>query len=179
MTATLPPLPVPTGYVQPRFVRDPDVRTGYFTAEQMATYALAAIAAQAQPAPIVVQPEPMQSFADRIKNGIADHLSDNAPMRRYDLAEIDELIRSVEIRADMLATTPPVVQPVQPTPLDVLTALRRVVAADDAHASVHAADSDDVARMVEWAEAFDEARETLALHGIGSPGAPSTTGGAA
>ena len=44
MTATLPPLPAPTGYVLPLFN---DVRTDYFTADQMHTYALAAIAAQA------------------------------------------------------------------------------------------------------------------------------------
>ena len=43
-----------------------------------------------------------QSFADRVKNGIADHLADNMPMKRYDLAEIEAMIRSVEIRADLL-----------------------------------------------------------------------------
>ena len=41
-------------------------------------------------------------------------------------------------------------------------ALRRIIASDDAHHTIHAADGDDVARMVEYAEAFDAARAALA-----------------
>ncbi len=37
-------------------------------------------------------------------------------------------------------------------------ALVRIIAVDDAHATIHAPDGDDVARMIEWAEAFDAAR---------------------
>jgi hypothetical protein len=45
---------------------------------------------------------PLQAFADAVKHGIAAHLSDSQPLRQYDLAEIDEMVRSVEIRADLL-----------------------------------------------------------------------------
>ena len=127
MTATLPPLPAPGKPYNPWRESIENVITGgnYLCSGEFrellsaldegyaAIDALAAIAAQAQPASQV----PMQSFADRVKNGIADYISDNMPMRRYDLAEIDALIRSVEIRADRVAATPPAVQPVQPTPL--------------------------------------------------------------
>ena len=40
-------------------------------------------------------------------------------------------------------------------------ALVRIIAVDDAHATIHAPDGDDVARMIEWAEAFDAARAAL------------------
>lgn len=42
--------------------------------------------------------------------------------------------------------------------LAMLAALQRLVAVDDAHATLHATDGDDVARMIEYAEAFDQAR---------------------
>lgn len=41
-------------------------------------------------------------------------------------------------------------------------ALVRIIAADDAHATIHAPDGDDMARMIEWAEAFDAARALAA-----------------
>jgi len=40
-------------------------------------------------------------------------------------------------------------------------ALTRLVAVDDAHATLHALDGDDIARMIEHAKAFDAARQTL------------------
>jgi hypothetical protein len=45
---------------------------------------------------------------------------------------------------------------------DLLAALRRIVASDDAHATLHAPDDDDIARMVEYAAAFDNARAAIA-----------------
>lgn len=45
---------------------------------------------------------------------------------------------------------------------DLLAALRRLIAALDAHATVHAADGDDVARMLEYAQAEDAARAAIA-----------------
>lgn len=41
-------------------------------------------------------------------------------------------------------------------------ALLRIIAVDDAHATIHAPDGDDVARMLEWAAAFDAARALAA-----------------
>lgn len=45
---------------------------------------------------------------------------------------------------------------------DLLAALQRLVASDDAHSTIHAPDGDDVARMFEYAEAFDAARAAIA-----------------
>lgn len=45
---------------------------------------------------------------------------------------------------------------------DVLTALKRLIAVDDAHSTLHAPDGDDIARMVEHAEAHEYARSVLA-----------------
>jgi hypothetical protein len=44
----------------------------------------------------------------------------------------------------------------------LLTALQRLIAVDDAHATLHATDGDDVSRMIEHAEAHKFAREVLA-----------------
>jgi hypothetical protein len=44
----------------------------------------------------------------------------------------------------------------------LLAALQRLIAIDDAHATLHAPDGDDVARMIEHAEAHKFAREVLA-----------------
>lgn len=43
----------------------------------------------------------------------------------------------------------------------LLAALQRLVAVDDAHMTIHAPDGDDVARMMEHAEAFDHARALI------------------
>lgn len=40
-------------------------------------------------------------------------------------------------------------------------ALARVLASHDAHATMHADDGDDIARMIEWADAEDAARAAL------------------
>lgn len=45
----------------------------------------------------------------------------------------------------------------------LMSALKRIVATDDAHATIHAADGDDIARMIEYAAAFDNARYAIAL----------------
>jgi len=45
---------------------------------------------------------------------------------------------------------------------DLLAALQRLIATDDAHATIHAEDEDDVARMLEYAAAFDNARAAIA-----------------
>lgn len=45
---------------------------------------------------------------------------------------------------------------------DVLAALKRLIAVDDAHSTLHAPDGDDIARMVEHAEAHNYARSVLA-----------------
>lgn len=37
-------------------------------------------------------------------------------------------------------------------------ALQRLIDTDDAYATIHAPDGDDVARMIEYADAFDNAR---------------------
>ena len=59
-----------------------------------------------------------------------------------------------------------IAHPVQPAPqavnAELLEALKRLVATDDAHATIHAPDGDDVARMIEYAEAFDHARAAIA-----------------
>ena len=44
----------------------------------------------------------------------------------------------------------------------MLGALRRLVRSMDAHSTLHAEDGDDVARMLEWAAAADEARAAIA-----------------
>ena len=44
----------------------------------------------------------------------------------------------------------------------LLAALKRLIAAHDAHDTMHAEDGDDVARMIEWAAAEDEARAAIA-----------------
>lgn len=43
----------------------------------------------------------------------------------------------------------------------MLEALERLLASDDAHATIHADDGDDVARMLEYAAAFDNARAVI------------------
>ena len=43
----------------------------------------------------------------------------------------------------------------------LLEALERLIASDDAHATIHAPDGDDVARMLEYAAAFDSARAAI------------------
>jgi hypothetical protein len=45
---------------------------------------------------------------------------------------------------------------------DLLAALRRLMASLDAHSTLHAEDGDDVARMIEWAAAENEARAAIA-----------------
>ena len=45
---------------------------------------------------------------------------------------------------------------------DLLEALQRLIAAHDAHSTLHAEDGDDVARMIEWAAAEDAARSAIA-----------------
>ena len=45
---------------------------------------------------------------------------------------------------------------------ELLNVLRRVVAIDDAHSTIHAEDGDDVARMIEYSDAFDAARAAIA-----------------
>ena len=47
--------------------------------------------------------------------------------------------------------------------LQVRDAMKRLIATDEAHSTLHAADGDDVARMIEYADAFDNARATIAL----------------
>lgn len=44
----------------------------------------------------------------------------------------------------------------------LVAALRNLIAASDAYSTVHAPDSDDAARMVRYAEAFNNARAALA-----------------
>lgn len=44
----------------------------------------------------------------------------------------------------------------------MLDALKRLIASMDAHSTLHADDGDDVARMVEWADAEDDARAAIA-----------------
>ena len=44
----------------------------------------------------------------------------------------------------------------------LVSALRNLIAASDAYSTVHAPDGDDAARMVQYAEAFDNARAALA-----------------
>ena len=44
----------------------------------------------------------------------------------------------------------------------LVSALRNLIAASDAYSTVHAPDGDDVARMVRYAEAFNNARAVLA-----------------
>ena len=43
----------------------------------------------------------------------------------------------------------------------LLEALRRIVASDDAYLTINATDGDDIARMVEYAAAFDTARAAI------------------
>ena len=43
----------------------------------------------------------------------------------------------------------------------LLGALKRLIASMDAHSTLHADDGDDIARMVEWEEAEDEARGAI------------------
>lgn len=50
----------------------------------------------------------------------------------------------------------------KPVVADLVAALQRLIAVDDAHATIHAPDGDDVARMIEHAEAHKFAREVLA-----------------
>lgn len=45
---------------------------------------------------------------------------------------------------------------------DLLAALRRLIAALDAHTTIHATDGDDVARMLEYAQAEGAARAAIA-----------------
>ena len=45
---------------------------------------------------------------------------------------------------------------------DLLAALERLIASDEAHETMHAPDGDDVARMIEYAAAFDNARAAIA-----------------
>lgn len=44
----------------------------------------------------------------------------------------------------------------------LIEATARVIASDDAHESLHAPDGDDIARMVEYAHAFEGLRAALA-----------------
>lgn len=46
---------------------------------------------------------------------------------------------------------------------ELLYALQRVIAADDAHSTIHAADGDDVARMLEYGAAIETARAVVYL----------------
>lgn len=47
----------------------------------------------------------------------------------------------------------------------LVTALRNLIAATDAYSTMHAPDGDDAARMVEYAEALNNARAALAAAG--------------
>jgi hypothetical protein len=49
--------------------------------------------------------------------------------------------------------------------LKLAAALRRLIEATDAYSTVHAPDDDDVARMLEYAAALDNARAALAAAG--------------
>ncbi|HUX26637.1 MAG TPA: hypothetical protein VMV87_18710 [Burkholderiales bacterium] len=48
---------------------------------------------------------------------------------------------------------------------ELIEAAKRVIASDDAHESLHAPDGDDIARMVEYADAYNGLREALAAIG--------------
>jgi len=50
----------------------------------------------------------------------------------------------------------------QSTTKEALAALERLIASDDAHSTIHAPDDDDVARMIEYSAAFDNARAVVA-----------------
>lgn len=71
---------------------------------------------RASAAPVApTEPSELQAFADKVRGGIANHLSDNMPMRRYNLAEIEGMIRAVEIRAHLLAPRPLVKSTTKPS----------------------------------------------------------------
>ena len=48
---------------------------------------------------------------------------------------------------------------------ELFEAIKRLVVTDDAHTTIHAPDGDDIARMIEYAKAFDNARAALAKAG--------------
>ena len=69
-----------------------------------------------------------------------------------------------EIKAAMLQTVSELgqVQSAMERIADLEAALRRIIAPSDAYNTMHAADGDDIARMIEYGDAFRNARAVLA-----------------
>jgi len=68
----------------------------------------------------------------------------------------------ISISEDALFSIKAMTEKLQAERDDLLAALQRIVATDDDHATLHAPDGDDVARMIEYAEAFRNARQAIA-----------------
>ena len=68
----------------------------------------------------------------------------------------------ISISEDALFSIKAMTEKLQAERDDLLAALQRIVATDDYHATLHAPDGDDVARMIEYAEAFRNARQAIA-----------------